>query len=89
MSAISSVLAPVDAEKIPDERNAFVFFRQAAVKLRRMPDVPRTVLRAGPEVGWQRVDPKVRDWVGASREVLDLFRKAAEQADGWAHPGGE
>jgi hypothetical protein len=77
------------AAKIPETRNAFVFFRQASAKLHSWPEVPGAVQRAGPAVGWSKADPRMRAWVENNREALELFRTGAEQADGWAHPIGD
>jgi len=77
----------VYSETIPDDRNAFVFFRQAVDRLRPPTDVPRAVLNKGPAVGWSKADPRVRGWAESNRESLDLFRRGAEQSDGRAHPG--
>jgi hypothetical protein len=79
----------VYAAKVSDEQNAFVFFRQATAKFRPRPVLPRAEGLAGPAVGWSKADPKMREWVEANREALDLFRQAAEQSDGVAHPAGD
>ena len=79
-------VAAVSATKPGDEHDAFVFFRKATAKLRPWPAVPLTVDRAGPAVGWSKADPRLREWVEANREALELFRKAAEQPDGIAQP---
>jgi hypothetical protein len=50
-----------------------------------MPELPRPVRLAGPQLGWSKVDPKMREWVDANRQALDLFRRGAEQVDGLAH----
>ena len=78
------------ATLVPDDRNAFVLFRQASAKLVPEPEVPRAVLNAVPAVGWTNANPRIREWVGANREALALFRRGAEQADGLrsAHTAG-
>jgi hypothetical protein len=45
---------------VPGDQDAFVTFRRAPARLSREPDLPRTVRRAGPGVGWSKADPKVR-----------------------------
>ena len=72
----------VDAEKIPDERNAFVYFREAMAKLRPMPDVSRAGWNAAAAVGWSKTDPKIREWVEENRKALEVFRRGCEQVDG-------
>jgi len=79
-------VATMRADEIPADRDAFVLFQQARSKLRPWADVPRAALIAGPTVGWSKADPKIREWVDANREALDLFKRGAEQADGRAHP---
>ncbi len=79
-------VAAMETEAVPAERDAFVIFRQAHSKFIPRPELPRTVLSAGPAVGWSNADPKLREWVEANREALALFTRAAGQADGQAHP---
>jgi len=79
-------VATMRAGTLPGDRDAFVIFRQAKSKLGPLPGLPRAVLNAGPAVGWSKADPKIREWVEANREALDLFKVGAEQPDGWAHP---
>src|SRR5262249_41334300 len=75
--------------KGPGRQDAFVVFWQAAARLSRQPDLPRPVALAGPGVGWSKADPRLREWVEANREVLELFKRAAAQPDGIAHPRGD
>lgn len=78
------------AAPVPDDRDAFNLFRQAQAKLRLWwPDIPRSVLHAGPEACWKTMDPKLRAWVEANREALELFRRGAERPGGWAHTSGD
>ena len=72
----------VDEEKIPDERNAFVYFREAMAKLRPMPDASRAGWKAAAAVGWSKTEPKIREWVEENREALEVFRRGCEQVDG-------
>jgi hypothetical protein len=81
-------VAAFNDRKISDDQDAFVTFRQAAARLSREPDLPRSVRSAGPGVGWSKADAKLRQWVEANREVLELFKRAARQLDGIAHPIG-
>src|SRR5262249_33448195 len=80
--------ADFNDRKVSDDDDAFVTFRRAAARLSREPDLPRSVRSAGPDVGWSRADPKLRQWGEANREALDLFKRAAGQSDGVAHPIG-
>ena len=52
---------------------------------------PRSSLPArstSPSVSWSQADPKVREWVEANRQALELFQQGAEQSDA-AHPAGD
>ena len=71
---------------IPAERDAFVLFRQAAAKAHPRAYMPDKLAYSGPFPGWSEAGPQAWAWVEANREALELFRKAAEQADGRAHP---
>ncbi len=79
-------VAALRSVALPRDRDAFDLFRAARSKLRPWPDVPRAVVLAGPAVGWSKANPKLREWVAANREALDLFKRGAEKPDGWAHP---
>src|SRR6516165_12246292 len=66
---------------LPDEQNAFTYLRRADQKLTPFPELPRAV---GPSVwdfSWSKANPKVRAWVEANRQALELFRQGAEQSD--------
>lgn len=79
--------AAAEAVTIPEDRDAFVYFRRAEERLGRMPSLLASVRAAGPVGNWSRVDPDLRRWVESNREALELFRRGAAQADGIAHPG--
>jgi hypothetical protein len=68
--------------RIAEDQDAFALFRQATAKLHVMTDLPMAARRAGSTVAWSKSDPKVREWLEASREPLNLFRQGAERADG-------
>lgn len=69
-----------------DERDAFVLFRRARSILRPMPDLPLSMTVAGPIAGWSKANPKLQRWVESNGEAMELFRRAAAQPDGIAHP---
>jgi hypothetical protein len=77
--------AAMDAAAVPADRDAFVLFRQAMSKLTQLPGLPRSVVNSSASTGWSSLDPRLREWVGANRESLQLFNRAAQQADGRAH----
>jgi hypothetical protein len=67
-------VAAFRAFSLPDDRNAFTFLRRANRKLTPGP-------LSSPEVPWSRADPKLREWVEANRQSLELYQKGAEQSD--------
>jgi hypothetical protein len=74
-------VATFRAVRLPDDRNAFTYFRRAAEKLSPMPDLPLPVLRSTPMVSWAKADPMLQAWVEANRQALVMFQKGADQAD--------
>jgi hypothetical protein len=82
-------VAAFRAFRVPEDQDAVILVRQAAAKVKPMPDLPRSVKRRGPAVDWSQADPKLRDWVMKNREPLELFRRASERPDGIANPARE
>lgn len=65
--------------KLPDDLNAFTFYERSWKEL-------------GPNsfsLDWSETNPKFRTFVEAHRPAVELFIKAAEQADGISGPVGE
>jgi len=79
-------VSTVYAERIPDDRNAFAYYRKALAKLQPHPNAPLAMLDAVKAVEWSKADPRIRALIESNHEALDLFRRGAEQADAWAHP---
>jgi hypothetical protein len=84
-------VAAFRAFRIPDDQNAFAFFRRANEQLQpggRLPDFPggQAAVATG---AWSSVDPKVRAWVEANGPALDLFLRGAECRDGISRRPGE
>ncbi len=50
-----------------------------------MPHLASAATRLGPNAGWSKVAPELRDWAAENREVLERFRAACDQADGIVH----
>ena len=80
-------VAAFRAFSIPDDQNAFAFFRRANEKL--------TPIRSGegpypddPKFSWSIANPASREWAGENREALELFLQGADRPDA-AHPAGE
>jgi hypothetical protein len=82
-------VAAFRAFRVPEDQDAIVLARQAAVKVQVMPNLPVAARRLGPSVGWSKADPALRDWVMKNREALQLFAQAALRADGVANPARE
>lgn len=81
-------VAAVRAFHIPDEQNAFTFFRRANERLGSFPLSPGREAGAA-MVEWSMADPEVRAWVEANRPALELFLRGAECPDGISRrPGG-
>ena len=74
--------------RVADDQDAIAVLRDINEKLKAapMPSLPRAVRRLGPNVGWSKAAPEIRDWVTAHREVLAMFQAAAERPDGIPNP---
>ena len=67
---------------IPDDRNAFVFYHQAAALLKPLDrSDPSKGIRVDLLLGWSKAAPEVRRWVEENREALALYRQGAERPD--------
>ena len=67
---------------IPDDRNAFVLYRQAAVLLKPLkPPDPSKNRRVDFLAGWSKAAPEVRRWVEENREAMALYRQGSERPD--------
>ena len=64
--------------RLPDDRNAFTFFRRAWKSIEP--------IYGG---GWSETNPEFRAFVEANRPAVELFIKGAEQVDGISGPVGE
>src|SRR5206468_1573627 len=62
-------------------QNAFTFLRRADQKLTPFPKLPRAVSASAWNFSWSKADPKVRAWVEANRQALELFQQGAKQSD--------
>jgi hypothetical protein len=72
---------------VPDDRNAFVLYRQAAEKVEARAitgDFGRlwNIIRGG----WAKAGPDAHAWVEANREALALWRRGTERPDALAVP---
>src|SRR5262249_47813167 len=67
---------------IPEDRNAFVLYRQAADRLKPLVASSKAEeQRINVTVSWSQADPLVRRWVEANREAMELYRRGTERPD--------
>jgi hypothetical protein len=78
-------VAKFRAFRVPEVQDAFVLLRQAQEKLLSpMPYIPVALRGAGAD-RWSTADRDLREWVNKNRDVLEMFRDAAERPDGILH----
>jgi hypothetical protein len=70
------------SSRIPDDRNAYVLYRQAAAVLRPLVSSrkPNEYL-PGQVSPWPKDDAEARRWVEENREAMELYRRGAERPD--------
>jgi len=83
-------VAAFRAFSVPDDHNAFTYFRRASEKVT---PIRGMVGGKGADPGdskfsWSIANPKLREWAGENREALELFLQGAEQPDA-ANPAGD
>ena len=66
---------------IPDDRNAFVLYRQAATCSSRCGVSQGTADQFELFARWSKADPAVRRWVEENREAMAIYRKGTERPD--------
>jgi hypothetical protein len=81
-------VAAFRAFSVPDDRNALTFLRRADEKLTPMPAETQAASVVSGVVSWSQADRKLREWVEANRQALELFQQGAEQAEA-ANPAGD
>ena len=70
------------AVTIPDDRNAFVLYRQAAALLKPLaPYTQKTKGRIDHLASWSEALPEVRQWVEDNRPALAIYRQGTERPD--------
>ena len=75
-------VAAFRAFKVPDDQNAFTFFRRANEKLTPMRGFDgKGPYPEDPKFSWSLTNPRLREWAGENREALELFLRGAEQPD--------
>jgi hypothetical protein len=84
---------PFDVEalrsfKIPDKRNAFVLYRQAADRLEPLVASSKAKdEKIDLDAFWSAADPSVRRWVDANREAMELYRQGTDRPDALSPTG--
>jgi hypothetical protein len=70
------------ASTVPDERNAFVLYKQAAALLNTKPAyLTAPGVKADMLARWSAAVPEVRRWADENRAALAVYRKGAERPD--------
>ena len=70
---------PLRALRVPDDRNAFVLYRQAVGRLQRDPSIERKVLN-GP-YAYPGGDAQAVAYLAANAEALELWRRGTERPE--------
>ena len=75
-------VAAFRAFAIPDDRNAFVLYRQAADRLKPW-DPHRKVAgnRVDLKTCWSKAIPELRQWLEENREAMEIYRRGTERPD--------
>src|SRR5262249_34366577 len=73
-------VAAFRALRVPDDQNTFTFLRRAEEKLTPSP--------SDLAPSWSQADPKLREWVKANRQAIELIQQGADQPDA-ANPDGD
>ena len=73
-------VAAFRAFTIPDDRNAFVLYREAADRLKPW-DPHRKVAgnRVDLKTSWSKAIPELRKWLEENREAMELYRHGTER----------
>jgi hypothetical protein len=76
-------------QTIPDDRNAFVLYRQAAALFVRLkPSDTSTGRAVGVDTLWAKASSEIRGWAEANREALAFYRRGADRPDALDAPTG-
>jgi hypothetical protein len=74
-------VAAFRASTIPDDRNAFVLYRQAATLVKPSAEYLKSAGKFDWLASWSRANPQLRRWVEDNREALAVYRQGAERTD--------
>jgi hypothetical protein len=74
-------VAAFRASRIADDQNAFTFLRRANKMLTPRPKLSHAVAMSVDTVSWATADPKLRAWVDANRQALEVFQQGAGKSD--------
>lgn len=67
--------------RVPDDRNAFIPYREALAAYQPMSGPQNTNLWGVVRAGWSKADPDVRRWSEANQKALTLWRRGAERPE--------
>jgi hypothetical protein len=87
-------VAAFEAERVPDDRNAFLWYRDAAAMTSRIQRTlqaqKKTAFRLNKFEGeWSKADPSWRDFLAQAGEALAIWRIGSEKPDArYDHPEG-
>jgi hypothetical protein len=89
LSGLPDVGDPFDARslrmlRVPDDRNAFVLYRQAGARLKRDPVIDRRIF--GGPFAYPKGDAKAIAYLAANAEALELWRRGTERPDALCVP---
>ena len=87
LAALPDIGDPFDVAEfrrftIPDDRNAFIPYREAASSLKPWEPYQKTLgNRVDMLAPWSKAIPQLRQWAEENREALTIFRKGSERPD--------
>jgi len=82
-------VAAFRAMTIPDDRNAFVLYRQAATLLKPLTGYLKTSqTKVDMLARWSQADPDLRRWAEGNREAIAVYREGAQRPDALDPPLG-
>ena len=81
----SDVAAARSTARVPDDRNAFVPYRQAAQRYREM-TAAESASFSNANLAWSRADATIRGWVAAHDEAIALLSLGSARPDFFLEP---
>jgi hypothetical protein len=89
LAGLPDVAIPFDTKRllaltVPDERNAFVLYRQAGLKLKRDQTIERRIF--GMPYAWPKKDEAAQAFLKSNDGAVDLWKKGSDRPDALACP---